>query len=74
MRIGLIDVDSHRFVNLPLMKLSAWHKQQGDSMIERSKETNKDKRRLPHMSRCELYEKGDFKTRYENNFTKRVRG
>ena len=43
-------------------------------MIERSKETNKDKRRLPHMSRCELYEKGDFKTRYENNFTKRVRG
>lgn len=30
MRIGLIDVDSHRFPNLPLMKLSAWHKKQGD--------------------------------------------
>lgn len=30
MRIGLIDVDSHRFPNLPLMKLSAWHKAQGD--------------------------------------------
>ena len=41
------------------------------SMIERSKKTNKDKRRLPHMSRCELYEKGDFKTRYENNITGR---
>ncbi len=32
MRIGLIDVDSHNFPNLPLMKLSAWHKQQGDSV------------------------------------------
>ena len=29
-RIGLIDVDSHNFPNLPLMKISAWHKQQGD--------------------------------------------
>lgn len=32
MRIGMIDVDSHNFPNLPLMKLSAWHKQQGDSV------------------------------------------
>lgn len=32
MRIGIIDVDSHNFPNLPLMKLSAWHKQQGDSV------------------------------------------
>lgn len=31
-RIGLIDVDSHNFPNLPLMKLSAWHKQQGDNV------------------------------------------
>lgn len=30
MRIGLIDVDGHRFPNLPLMKLSTWHKQQGN--------------------------------------------
>lgn len=30
MRIGLIDVDGHNFPNLPLMKLSAWHKQRGD--------------------------------------------
>lgn len=30
MRIGLIDVDGHNFPNLPLMKISAWHKQQGD--------------------------------------------
>ena len=43
-------------------------------MIERSKETNKDKQRLPNMRRCELYEKGDFKTRHEDSFTKRIRG
>lgn len=30
MKIGLIDVDGHNFPNLPLMKLSAWHKRQGD--------------------------------------------
>lgn len=32
MKIGLIDVDSHNFPNLPLMKLSAWHKKQGDKV------------------------------------------
>lgn len=32
MKIGLIDVDGHNFPNLPLMKLSAYHKQQGDSV------------------------------------------
>ena len=31
-RIGLIDVDGHNFPNLPLMKLSAWHKAHGDSV------------------------------------------
>lgn len=30
MRIGLIDVDGHNYPNLPLMKLSAWHKKNGD--------------------------------------------
>ncbi len=30
MRIGLIDVDGHNFPNLPLMKLSAYHKAKGD--------------------------------------------
>lgn len=30
MKIGLIDVDGHNFPNLPLMKISAWHKQLGD--------------------------------------------
>ena len=30
MNIGLIDVDSHNFPNLALMKISAWHKQRGD--------------------------------------------
>lgn len=32
MRIGLIDVDSSNFPNLPLMKLSAYHKRSGDSV------------------------------------------
>lgn len=30
MDVGLIDVDGHNFPNLALMKLSAWHKAQGD--------------------------------------------
>lgn len=30
MRIGLIDVDGHHYPNIPLMKLSSWHKAQGD--------------------------------------------
>lgn len=32
MKIGLIDVDGHNFPNLPLMKLSAYHKGIGDSV------------------------------------------
>ena len=32
MNIGLIDVDSHNFPNLALMKLSAYHKSKGDSV------------------------------------------
>lgn len=32
MKIGLIDVDGHRYPNLALMKLSAWHKSQGDTV------------------------------------------
>ena len=32
MRIGLIDVDGKGFPNLPLMKLYAWHKAQGDTV------------------------------------------
>lgn len=32
MKIGLIDVDGHNFPNLALMKLSAWHKSQGDKV------------------------------------------
>ena len=30
MNIALVDIDSHNFPNLVLMKLSAWHKVQGD--------------------------------------------
>ena len=32
MEIGFIDVDSHNYPNLCLMKLSAWHKKQGDDV------------------------------------------
>lgn len=32
MKIGLIDVDGHNFPNIPLMKLSAWHKWQHDEV------------------------------------------
>lgn len=32
MKIGLIDVDSHNYPNLALMKLSAWHKAKGDDV------------------------------------------
>ena len=32
MRIGLIDVDHHNFPNIALMKISAWHKQFGNSV------------------------------------------
>lgn len=32
MKIGLIDVDGHNFPSLPLMKISAYHKAQGDSV------------------------------------------
>lgn len=32
MRIGLVDVDGHNFPNIPLMKIAAWHKAQGDAV------------------------------------------
>lgn len=32
MKVGLIDVDGHNFPNLPLMKISAYHKARGDSV------------------------------------------
>lgn len=32
MKIGLIDVDSHNFPNIPLMKISAYHKAKGDDV------------------------------------------
>lgn len=32
MKVALIDVDGHNFPSLPLMKISTWHKQQGDSV------------------------------------------
>ena len=32
MKVGLVDVDGHNFPNLALMKISAWHKSQGDTV------------------------------------------
>lgn len=32
MKIGIIDVDGHHFPNLALMRLSVWHKAQGDTV------------------------------------------
>lgn len=32
MTVGLLDVDSHNFPNLPLMKISAYHKAKGDEV------------------------------------------
>lgn len=32
MNVGLIDVDGHSYPNLPLMKLSAYHKSRGDTV------------------------------------------
>ncbi len=32
MKIGLIDVDGHNYPNLPLMKISAWHKAHGNEV------------------------------------------
>lgn len=32
MKVGLIDVDGHHYPNLPLMKISAWHKKKGDTV------------------------------------------
>lgn len=32
MTVGLIDVDSHNFPNLALMRISAWHKAHGDNV------------------------------------------
>ena len=32
MKVGLYDVDSNNFPNLPLMKISAYHKAQGDNV------------------------------------------
>lgn len=42
MKIGLIDVDGHNFPNLPLMKISAYHKDRGDIVEKTSLFTHYD--------------------------------
>ena len=43
MKIGLVDVDGHNFPSLPLMKISAWHKAQGDIVEFADRFTHYDK-------------------------------
>ena len=59
MRIGLIDVDGHRWPNLCLMKFSAYHRGRGDTV-----EWHKEGRRydLVYMSRV-------FTDSYSKDFT-----
>ena len=56
MKVGLLDVDSHRWPNLCLMKLAAYHKAKGDSVEWWSPEGNYD---LVYKSRVftDLYSK-----------------
>jgi len=42
MRIGLIDIDGHNFPNVALMKLSAWHKARGDTVVLTTPEDTED--------------------------------
>ena len=43
MKVGLIDVDSHNFPNLPIMKISAYHKSMGDHVEFVNPNTHYDK-------------------------------
>jgi hypothetical protein len=51
MKIGLIDVDGHNFPNLPLMKLSAYHKSLGDEVIKIDKPMDNAKCDKVYMSK-----------------------
>lgn len=42
MEIALVDVDSHNYPNIPLMKISAWHKKNGDNVEFVKKEKHYD--------------------------------
>ena len=49
-RIGLIDVDGHNFPSIPLMKISAWHKKQGDA-VEWYQPLFSDRKDIVYMSK-----------------------
>lgn len=52
MEIGLYDADSHNFPNLPLMKLSAWHKRNGDNVNFWRKEEQYDRVYISKIFTC----------------------
>ena len=49
-KMGLIDVDGHNFPSIPLMKLSAWHKRQGDA-VEWYEPLFSDRKDIVYMSK-----------------------
>lgn len=49
-QIGLIDVDGHNFPSIPLMKISAWHKAQGDA-VEWYEPLFRDRKDIVYMSK-----------------------
>ena len=60
MKVALIDVDSHNFPNLVLMKLSAWHKACGDEVALMSaatafQEENFNEKNLRHSAEGLLF-------------------
>ena len=61
MKVGLIDVDGHRWPNLCLMKLSAYHRARGDTVEWHDGRKYYD---LVYMSRMftDTYSKDDTKT------------
>ena len=62
MDIGLYDVDSHRYPNLALMKISAWHKSRGDNADDRIKDFIGSVGNLVELSKTEdlSYERARF--------------
>lgn len=51
MKVGLIDVDGHNFPNLPLMKLSAYHKNRGDIVVKIDYPMSEEKLDIVYMSK-----------------------
>lgn len=60
MKVGLYDVDSHNFPNLPLMKISAYHKLKGDE-VETYQPLLWNKRHLIRRQTMKILKQGNYK-------------